>query len=602
MFSFSKVLRGIKGRLFDLLNLSPKVKKVLKVVLILTIIFELIKVIPPILFKEIIDWMVQFNPEEPVTLKFIAILVCGYFVSMLVMTAIEVVGKKMVFSRISAVEYDLTIRSFKKLLALDLTYHEKHNTGTSINKVLKGVHRVVDILFRLAEQLFPSIIQATITFVILSYLNWIIGLSFLVFVPLFVIVLIYGSTKTQKVREQYHKKYDQFAGLVNQSMSNIRTVKDFDNEEKELAKSRKVLNRFLKLILKRVKLGYRNMLWEDIIINTARFLTLGLSVWLMMNVSLTAGGLVLVMTLTEKAYLNLARLSRVYYHMQDAAPSIDRFKSIQQAPIRIKDKPKSARQIKQGRIEFENVTFKYGRKEYALRGIRFTVPAKSVAAFVGRSGSGKTTLMKLLLRHFDVTSGEIRIDGVPIDEYSLANLRKDVAIVSQDVELFNETIFDNIAYGVKKANRQEVIKVAKLAHAHEFIMQFPKGYETLVGERGVKLSGGQKQRIAIARALLTKPKIMIFDEATSSLDSESEKFIHESIFGLVGKLTLIIIAHRFSTIEHADKIILLEKGKVKEIGTHEELMNKKGIFAKLRKLQELGEFRKDKPEYHKGFN
>ena len=192
-----------------------------------------------------------------------------------------------------------------------------------------------------------------------------------------------------------------------------------------------------------------------------------------------------------------------------------------------------------------------------------------------------------MLRHFDTTSGKIFIDNNNIKDYSLKNLRKDIAIVSQDVELFNESIYENIAYGVENAKKADIIKVAKLAHAHEFILQFEKGYDSIVGERGIKLSGGQKQRIAIARALLRKPKIMVFDEATSSLDAESEKYIHKSIFNLIGNITLIIIAHRFATIEHADKIILLENGNVAEIGTHKELMKKKGIFAKLRKLQEL---------------
>ncbi len=195
----------------------------------------------------------------------------------------------------------------------------------------------------------------------------------------------------------------------------------------------------------------------------------------------------------------------------------------------------------------------------------------------------------MLLRHYDPTSGKVKIDGNNIEDYSFQNLRKNMAIVSQDVELFNETIYENIAYGVENVSMNDVINAAKMAYADEFIQKLPKKYKTKIGERGIRLSGGQKQRIAIARALLRKPKIIIFDEATSSLDSESEKKIHDAIYKLIGKQTLILIAHRFSTIQHANKIILLENGKVTEVGTQKELMKKKGIFAKLRKLQELGE-------------
>jgi ABC-type multidrug transport system fused ATPase/permease subunit len=222
-----------------------------------------------------------------------------------------------------------------------------------------------------------------------------------------------------------------------------------------------------------------------------------------------------------------------------------------------------------------------------LRDVSFTVRPKTTAALVGRSGSGKSTVVKLLLRQSDPKSGHVLVDETPVSGYSLKELRSKIAVVSQDVELFNESVAANIAYGAPKASRAAVIKAAKMAHAHDFIMALPKKYDTVIGERGVKLSGGQKQRLAIARALLRDPKVLILDEATSSLDAESEARIHDAITGLSGKITLIIIAHRFSTIERADHVILLERGRVAESGTHEELLRKEGIFAKLRRLQKL---------------
>lgn len=555
----------------------------------MTLLFELVKVLPPVIFKWVIDAVVIFDPAKPFSLNVLEWLILGYFGSLIVMTVVEMVTKQVTYNRITRIEYDLTSRAMEKLLKLDLEYHVRQNTGTSINKVMGGVQRVKDLLYLICEQLVPSVLQSGITLAILFYAHWLIGISFVIFVPLFIIILLRGSVRTQPLREAYHKEHELLAGVVTQSVANIRTVKDFDAEGAELEQTRGVLARYVDLINRRTRQGLRSMLWEDIIINVARFVTLALSVWLLTRGQLTAGSLVLVMTLSEKAYLNLARLSRAYYRMQDSGPSIERLKRINEEPIVVKDNPQAPHKIVNGRVVFEGVSFRYGGSGDALKNVSFEVPERSVAAFVGRSGAGKSTVMKLLLRHADVSGGKILIDGTPINEYSFENLRAGISIVSQDVELFNDTIAGNIAYGALNASKAEIVRASKLAHAHEFIVKFPQGYDTMVGERGVKLSGGQKQRIAIARALVTNPKILIFDEATSSLDSESERYIHKSIVNLSGKLTLLIIAHRFSTIEHADKIILLEDGKVAEVGSHKELMAKKGIFARLRKLQELGE-------------
>jgi len=582
------IFRYVLEKYRNITRLSDEIKKLFKMALIVGGFFEIIKIIPTYIFKEIIDGMVAYDPATGITAKLVFYLIAGYFASFLAMTIIEIIAARYRIAQIRKSETDIMAKAFKKLLSLDIKYHEDNNTGILISKVIKGGSKIVDLLFQIVDRTFPIALQTLITLATLLFVNVEMSLLFIIFVPIFLFLLIHSNMATQKSREKMHYYHDEYAGAITQSIANIRTVKNFGNEAHEERKSEKYLSKYAHYLDMRTRYGLRGRMFEDILVNVARICTLALSVWLMIKMQITAGMLVFIMTLTEKAYINLSQLSRVYYNMQDSEPSIDRFNSIKDETAKIKDNPDSKTQIMTGDVDFNHVSFKYeNTASHALKNVNFSIPSKSVAAFVGRSGSGKSTVIKLLLRQFDVNSGKIKIDNADIRDYSLKNLRKNIAVVSQDVELFNETIADNIAYGIENAPMKDIVSAAKMAHADIFIKKFRKGYNTTIGERGVRLSGGQKQRIAIARAILRKPKILIFDEATSSLDSESEKYIHKSIFNLIGKTTLIIIAHRFSTIEHADKIILLDNGEVKEIGTHSELMKKRGIFSKLRNLQRL---------------
>ncbi|MDD9953276.1 MAG: ABC transporter ATP-binding protein [Candidatus Woesearchaeota archaeon] len=569
------------------LNLHPSVKQFFLSISFLSMIFELVKLVPPVVFKIILDHAV--DPAMATSFAIVFPLIAAYGGSLFLTTLIEVIFTKIAEKRMRNVERSITLGTVEKLLALDVDYHQEHMMGTSMSRVLRGSWKIVDLFYHVMLTLFPAIFQTTFTLIVLFILSWQLGLVFLIFVPIFLFFLVRGAVLTQETRKIYHKNYEKFSGLATQAVANVRTVKDFDNEAFEGKRTKTIYDKYLTALLERIRIGLKNRTFEDGVISVARVLTLILAVQLMLNGTITAGSLVLVVTLSEKAFLNLARVYRVYYQMQDIEQDVHRFNNIHDAPINVQDKPSSKKKITKGTIEFAHVSFRYEENELdALRNVSFTIESRQTVAIVGRSGSGKSTMTKLLLRHFDPNDGTILVDGTSLSDYSFKNLRGSIAVVSQDVELFNDTIAANIAYGIT-ASKKEILRVAKLAHAHEFISKFASGYDTLVGERGVKLSGGQKQRLAIARALLRKPKILIFDEATSSLDAESEKYIHDSIEKLQGKVTLLIIAHRFATIARADRIILLEEGEVKEIGTHDQLLKKKGIFAKLRKLQELGD-------------
>ncbi len=583
------MLNYFKKNIKELLKLNPYVKKLLVSTLIFTAIFEIVKIAPPYIFKVIIDTLISNDIIYTNSFSFIVILVLGYFVSLSIMALIENIGASKMIQLTHRTQEEIDVSLFGKLLKLNLSYHDDNNTGSNIGKIVRGSIKMIELFFNIGENIMPIICQSFITLIIFFYIDWRIGLSYILFLPIFTVALAKGSKATQTLREKYHELFYNFTDAITQSIGNIRTVKDFANEEKELKNATYLLSEYRKCVDKRTIIGMRYRLFKDALINIARGLTLVIAIWLMFRKEMSPGELVFVMTLAEKAYLNLLRLNRAYFQIQDAEPAINQANKILESKEMIIDNSSSKKFITKGSIKFENVSFIYNKntKDHALKNISFEIKPKEVIALVGRSGSGKSTIIKLLLRHFESTNGNILIDNTNIKDFSFINLRKDIAIVSQEVELWNDTIANNIAYGSQNPSIEDIKKASKMAYADNFIENFEKGYDTLIGERGIRLSGGQKQRLAIARAIYKNPKILIFDEATSSLDSESEKFIHKSINELSGKLTLIIIAHRFATIEHADKIILLDNGELKEYGTHKELMKKKGIFANLRKLQEL---------------
>lgn len=568
--------------------IKPFHKKI-KILVFLILITEIFRLIGPYIFKEIIDIVSEFERSD---IKFLLVLTGAMFLSNQLLAVIGYIRDRKIFEINPQAEIHLLKKSHQKMMELDLQYHARENTGNKIIKVQKGADQTRMLLANIFWEVLPTILQLLITAMVLFWIDWRFGLTVLFFAPVFIVITLKLNLRVYQKRRKRYIEQEKSFGMLGQSIININTVKSFVQEAKELKQYSGILAKILALF----KFEYKNL----INFNLLRILALDLNrvfiivfgIYLIANESITIGALVFAFTISEKAFLSLFRISRLYDQIMESSEAIERLKKLFQEKPAVRN-PKNGIKPKiiKGKIEFKNVRYKYEESNaVALQGVSTKILPDCVTALVGPSGGGKTTLARMVYRHYDPQKGKVLLDGHDLKNYNLSCFRKFIAIVPQEVEIFNSSVRDNIAYAKPNAIHKEVIAAARIANAEEFIMELKNGYTTLVGERGVKLSGGQRQRIGIARAILANPRILIFDEATSSLDSHSEKLIQEAIDKISKNKTMIIIAHRLSTIKKADKIIVLEKGKVVEQGSHMELAkNEGGLYRKLLALQELGD-------------
>ncbi len=565
-----------------ILQIIPEIRKGLAKGVILAFLYESIKFIPMIIIKLIVDYFVTGESNSVKLMYFIG----GVLVSYLILGIIDHVAQRARYKWILHYETTILKKAKKKLLELHLGYHEAFNTGAQVSKITKGTHKLTELIWFTFEEFIPTLMQLVITVGLLLYEQWLLALLFALFTPLIMFITIHASRRVQPYRKFYHQKFDEAVGELGESLLNIATVKDYVQEKSQFQKFHALLEEYKQKASERWRVALSILVWRDVAINVGRVVTLATAAYLVVQGKISPGSLVLVYTLTERAFLGTYRIGRLYYYLEDAMESIHRLTALLQIEPAVKNLPDAVgvRSLR-GEIQFDKVGFAYGKGSSILHDLELHIAPRQIVALVGRSGAGKSTVAKLLLRNYDVTSGVVVVDGKDIRKYKMEEYKQRVAAVSQTVEIFNRTVLQNILFADPRATRAEAIAAAKKAYAHEFIMQFSKGYDTVVGEKGVRLSGGQKQRISIARALLKNPDIYIFDEATSSLDTESEQYIQKSIFAIAGKKTTIIIAHRLSTIRKADVIVVMDKGRIVEQGTYEELLSRKGAFWKMVQLQ-----------------
>jgi len=484
---------------------------------------------------------------------------------------------------------EIRLTVFQKIMELDFAYHVNKNTGSLISAFRRGDSAVFTLFFNLHNELYRVLINLVVTVYFLSTASWEIATILLILFGAnlgLIIVLIMRNLKT---RADFNQSEDEISGIIADGMINYETVKYFAAERKERARLRE---KFKEWTIKFLYFGNSFRLM-DTVIGTTSGLGVVLMLWITINKlgnGLNNGDVVMVAGFVTGFYYQFFNLFFRVRDISKCMTDLEKYLGILDNEIEVKD-PKRPAKIDRitGRIEFKNVAFVYPKnKERVLDSISLKIKSGEQVAFVGRSGAGKTTLIKLLIRFYDTTIGSIEIDGINIKRIAKSELRKLMGVVPQEPILFNNTIKFNLAYGRDEASMEEIRAAAGKANILEFIEKLPNSWETEVGERGIKLSGGQKQRLAIARALLANPKILIFDEATSSLDSESEKMIQEALVEAAKARTVIVIAHRFSTIRNADKIVVLSNGNIVEMGKHDELIKKDGIYKKLWTLQSKG--------------
>jgi len=546
----------------------------------------------PILLKNLIDQMTPQPTGVQILLVVPVALLIGYGLLRLSVSAFTELRELIFAKATQGAARTIALQTFQHLHELSLRFHLERQTGGMSRDIERGVRGIESLIAYSLYSIVPTLIEVLLVLCILGFQfdKWyaIITLCALG-------LYIYFTVTVTEWRTQFRKQVNEFDSNAHtraiDSLLNYETVKYFGNEGFEAKRYDESLD---KLRLARIKaqnsLSALNM-GQQLIIAVALVTMLWRATQGVVDGNLTLGDLVMINAFMIQLYIPLNFLGVIYREIKQSLTDLDRMFKLLEKEREVADAP-TAQQLgleSPPSVSFEHVHFAYEENRSILQDVSFTIPAGKTVAIVGPSGSGKSTLARLLFRFYDVQQGVVRIDGHPLNHLTQASVRQAIGIVPQDTVLFNDTVYYNVAYGRPSASREEVEQAALAARIHEFIVSTPLGYQTMVGERGLKLSGGEKQRVAIARTLLKNPFILIFDEATSALDSSNERAIQSELREAANNKTTLVIAHRLSTVVDAHEIIVLDQGVIVEQGTHTQLLEVQGAYARMWLMQQSQE-------------
>ncbi len=530
---------------------------------------------------------VFFDNLDPFNRGFIESAILSYGVLTLVWIILHPVGNILYDNYLIKAARDLKIMVFDKLHELDFDFHAEKRSGSIISLIRRGDQAFWSFNFEIVRGLFPILVDlifiSTVFFSLDQRLGFVILISF--FANLLVALAI--IKKNIKVREKLNDEEDKISGIIGDNLINYETVNIFAQEHQEQLRLRRQYKYWIDAVWSYANTFRIIELWTGALFLGSIVLIVLIGIEGIENKSLSTGDFAITMTYSFGFF---PRLSDLIFRLRELAKhytDLGKYFDVLAIDVKVKEDPNASNlNVTKGQIDFVEVDFGYTKSDSVLKNISLTIKPKETIAFVGKSGAGKTTLTKLLMRFYDPQKGKILIDGQDISQVTKKSLRSNIGLVPQDASLFNNSLEYNLNYAKPNINKFFTRKAANLAHLATFIDKLPEKYKTVVGERGIKLSGGQRQRLAIARAFIEDAPIIIFDEATSQLDSESEKIIQESFWELAKDKTTIIIAHRLSTIMKADRIVVLDNGEIAEMGTHKELNKiRNGIYKNLWDLQ-----------------